>query len=210
MRFILIRHAETEWNREGRYQGQSDVSLSPEGILQVKLLAQSMKDIKIDRIYSSPLRRALDTAQELAKDRNLEVIADIRLRELDFGPWDGLTRSELKNRFGEDFQSYRREPFFYPIPGEGSLNRARLRVGESIEDILDQFRGTDKTIAIVTHGGILKLIIYYLLDISDRFYRCIELGNTSVSIIDVLKDRVMLQLLNDLHHLWNSKGQYFF
>ena len=201
MRFLLIRHAETVWNSEGRYQGRSDTPLSERGKLQAGLLAESLKGMPIDIIYTSPLSRAYDTARALAAGRQAGITADGRLSELDFGKWDGLTRDELKSSFGNDFLNCRREPFFYPMPGEGSLAHAKLRVDAAVQDIKSRYGASEKTVAVVTHGGILKLIIFSLLDMSCRFYRCLELDNASVTIIDVLKDRTMFRLLNDSHHL---------
>lgn len=210
MRFLLIRHAETVWNREKRYQGLSDIPLSEHGKLQARLLAKQLRDVPIDRIFSSPLSRAYDTAVQVAEGRPLRIRKEKRFQELDFGPWDGKTCSELNSRFGKEFQNYRKEPFFYPLPGEGSLSRARLRVGSALQEIKDNVTKPNETVAIVTHGGILKLILFELLDMSSRFYRCLELGNTSVTVVDVLEDRAMLQLLNDMRHLEPLRGRYVF
>lgn len=201
MRFLLIRHGETVWNTQGRYQGNTDIQLSELGRKQAALLAERLQTVQIDHIYASPLSRAYDTAMETAKLKGMEVTVDERLRELDFGVWDGLTRDELAEKFGDSYKDYRKEPFHYPFPGEGSLNHAKFRVGMAIEEIKEKYYNTDQTVAVFAHGGILKLAIFHLLDLSSRYYRNIELDNTSITIIDVLPDRCMLQLLNDANHL---------
>lgn len=205
MRFIFVRHGETEWNVSGRYQGQTDVPLSEKGRAQAEALGKRFADIHVDEVYSSPLKRAYDTARAIAEPKGLPIHKVDGIKELNFGEWDGLTKEQLTEQFGEAFVKYRIEPFHYPMAGEGTLNRAKLRVGAALEDIKEEFRHTDKTIVVVAHGGILKLAIFYLLDISSRLYRCIELDNTSLTIIDVEEDRCILRVLNDAHHLDGSR-----
>ena len=205
MRFILVRHGITEWNEQNRYQGITDIKLSETGRKQARLLAEELKNIPIDHIYSSPLLRAYETAKEVADGKGMDIIVDERLRELDYGKWEGITRAELYKAYGDSFKNFQGEPFHYPFPGEGTLNHAKLRVGMVFEEIKERYRGTDETVAVFAHGGILKLAIFYLLDMSSRFYRCIELENTSITIVDIMEDRCMLQLLNDTHHLKKMK-----
>ena len=205
MRFIFVRHGETEWNVTGRYQGQTDVPLSEKGRAQAEALGKRFADIHVDEVYSSPLKRAYDTARAIAEPKGLPIHKVDGIKELNFGEWDGLTKEQLTEQFGEAFVKYRIEPLHYPMAGEGTLNRAKLRVGAALEDIKEEFRHTDKTIVVVAHGGILKLAIFYLLDISSRLYRCIELDNTSLTIIDVEEDRCILRVLNDAHHLDGSR-----
>ncbi|QNM05123.1 histidine phosphatase family protein [Qiania dongpingensis] len=201
MRFILIRHGETDWNTEGRYQGQTDVPLSERGKAQAAALGKRFESIPVDAVYSSPLQRAYDTARAIAEPKGLQIHKVDGIKELDFGEWDGLTKEMIEEKFGEAFSLYRIEPFHYPMAGEGTLNRAKLRVGAALEDIKEEYRHTDKTVVVVAHGGILKLAVFYLLDISSRLYRCIELDNTSLTVIDIEKDRSILRTLNDAHHL---------
>ncbi|MCI8465976.1 MAG: histidine phosphatase family protein [Lachnospiraceae bacterium] len=201
MRFIFVRHGETEWNIQGRYQGQADIPLSEKGKAQAAALGRRFREIPVDVIYSSPLQRAYDTARAIAEPKGLPIHKVEGIKELDFGRWDGLTLEMLKKQFGDSFTKYRIEPFHYPMEGEGTLNRAKLRVGAALEEIKEEYRHTDKTAVVVAHGGILKLAIFYLLDMSSRFYRCMELDNTSLTILDVEEDRTILRVLNDAHHL---------
>ncbi len=201
MRFIFVRHGETEWNIQGRYQGQSDIPLSEKGREQAAALGKRFEEIPVDVIYSSPLKRAYDTARAIAEPKGLPIQVVEGIKELDFGRWDGLTLEMLKEQYGDSFMKYRTEPFHYPMEGEGTLNRARLRVGAALEEIKEEYRHTDKTVVVVAHGGILKLAVFYLLDMSSRFYRCMELDNTSLTVLDIEEDRSILRSLNDAHHL---------
>lgn len=201
MRLIFVRHGATEWNVAGRYQGQTDVPLSEKGRAQAAAVGKRFESIPVDVVYSSPLQRAYDTARAIAEPKGLPIHKVEGIKELDFGEWDGLTKEELEEKFGEAFIRYRIEPFHYPMSGEGTLNRAKLRVGEALEEIKEKYRHTDKTVVVVAHGGILKLAVFYLLDMSSRLYRCIELSNTSLTVIDVEEDRCILRVLNDTYHL---------
>lgn len=201
MRFIFVRHGETEWNVDGRYQGQTDIPLSDKGRAQAVALGKRFESIPVDVIYSSPLQRAYDTARAIAEPKGLSIHKVEGIKELDFGEWDGNTKEVNAEKFGEAFTRYRIEPFHYPMAGEGTLNRAKLRVGAALEDIKEKYRHTDKTVVVVAHGGILKLAIFYLMDMTSRLYRCIELENTSLTIIDIEEDRCVLRVLNDAHHL---------
>ena len=201
MRFILVRHGQTEWNVTGRYQGQSDIPLSERGYLQAEALGKRFEKIHVDQIFASPLQRALDTAKPISKATGQPIQIVDGLKELDFGVWDGHTIEENTARYGDYFTKYRIEPFHYPMSGEGTLNRAKLRVGAAIEEIKETYRNTDQTVVVVAHGGILKLAIFHLMDMTSRLYRCIELDNTSLTVIDIEEERCVLRTLNDAHHL---------
>ena len=200
MDLYLIRHGQTDWNKQGIMQGQTDIPLSETGRAQAAALGKRFETIHVDAVYSSPLQRAYDTARAIAEPKGLPI------QKVE-GFKDGQTKEELTERFGESFVRYRIEPFHYPMPGEKSLSRARLRIGAALEDIKERYRDTDKTVVIAAHGGILKLAIFHLLDMGSRLYRCIELDNTSLTVIDLEEDRCILRVLNDSHHLDGLRGR---
>ena len=201
VRFIFIRHGEAQWNADGKYLGITDLPLNEKGMEQARALGKRFEGIHVDAVYSSPLQRAYDTAMAVAGPKGLEVQTLPGMREIDYGDWEGHTISENRALYGDPFEDYRRDPFTYPLSGEGSQGRALLRVGQCMEDLKAQYRGSGKTLAVVSHGGILKLALFWLLGISPRLYRCIELENTSLTIVDVNEDRTILRRLNDAHHL---------
>ena len=103
IRIILLRHGETTWNIEGRYQGQEDTPLSPRGIEQGKAAALALKDIHIDRATSSPLSRSHDTCRFAADYHHLPVAKDPRLTEISHGLWEGIHAEEIEARYPEEF-----------------------------------------------------------------------------------------------------------
>jgi 2,3-bisphosphoglycerate-dependent phosphoglycerate mutase len=100
---LLARHGETDWNREGRFQGHADPPLNETGRAQAAELAAELEGVELAAVYSSPLRRAVETAAMVAAEHGLEPVAVDALREVDVGSWQGLTRAEIEARFPEQF-----------------------------------------------------------------------------------------------------------
>lgn len=203
-KFYLIRHGETEWNVQNRYQGITDIPLSSVGKLQAQAIATRMKDYEVDAIYASDLSRALVTAKSIAKEKNLEVRTLPQLREINFGEWEGYTMIELEEIYGDDYKRFFMEPHKYPFPGEGSMEAVQMRVKKAVEIITSNH--DHQKVVIVSHGGILKVLIMTLLELDLSFYKSFWLGNTSLSILDQ-KDtgKWVLSSLNDRCHLNTMK-----
>ncbi|NLY43841.1 MAG: histidine phosphatase family protein [Clostridiaceae bacterium] len=198
-RLYLIRHGLTEWNRCNRFQGASNISLCEEGIEQAKRLSKRMSKFPLDAVYASDLDRALQTAQIIAQPHDLPVNIVPQLREINFGEWEGLTKEEIIKLKKYDYNAWRDMPHKALFPGEGNLEKVRQRVMTGMKSILE--RHETGNIAVVSHGGCLKIIIMSLLGLDLSFYKHFWLGNTSLSIIDVHEDRKVLSLLNDMSHL---------
>jgi len=141
---LLARHGETDWNREGRWQGWADPPLNATGRAQAHALAGQLRSTPFDAVYSSDLRRAFETAEILASSHGVAVVADPGLREIDIGSWSGLTRAEIDERFGGVL-----------IDGE-SREQHRARVLEAIERIARSHTG--ERILVVTHGGTMRAL----------------------------------------------------
>lgn len=152
--FILIRHGETLWNRQRRYQGHSNVGLSLQGKKAVRGLSAKLKKFKDAVLYASPLRRAKQSAAILSKSLSLKPVFDARLKEIDFGVWEGKTADELlkTNKAYQDWVQGRRR---FPCPGE-PLTVFRRRVIHFLRECIKQHAG--KNILIVAHGGPIKIM----------------------------------------------------
>lgn len=154
---ILIRHAQSEWNALGRWQGHADPRLSPLGRAQAEALADSMAGEAIDALYSSDLRRALETARAIGKRLGLDVTADAAFRELDVGRWSGLLREEIEAREPEllhEFDSG--DPSVRPGGGE-TRSELRRRARERVALLAHQHPGS--RIAVVTHLGFIRALL---------------------------------------------------
>jgi len=113
---ILIRHGLTIWNHEFRYQGHTDIELSEEGVKQAQALQKRLAGEKLDAIYSSDLSRAVQTASIIAKPHRLELITDSRLREVNFGVWEGLNFKEIESRYPDLLKTWLEAPHNLEIP----------------------------------------------------------------------------------------------
>jgi broad specificity phosphatase PhoE len=149
---LLVRHGETDWNREHRVQGHTDVPLNARGREQALALAVDLADVPLAGIYCSDLSRAHETAVAVAVARGLEVVIDPRLREKNFGSWEGLTDVEIGERFPDAVRGRW---------GDGeTTDEVGARAIEAIEVI--RARHGDATVLVVSHGGPLRAILAYL------------------------------------------------
>lgn len=200
MRLIFVRHGQTVFNHESRYQGHTDVELSDLGRRQALRVADRLRDEEIDAIYSSDLSRARVTAEEIAKFHNLPVNTDADLRECAFGDWEGLTTAEISARFPEDYAAYQRDSVANRASGGERLESVQTRVVQAIERI--ENRHPNATVAVVIHGGPIRGFVCHALGASLRAYRKMNIGNCGITIFSRDPDgKWLLEILNDLCHL---------
>ena len=199
VRVILVRHGETVWNEEQRYQGGSDLRLSERGEFQAKRLAGRLASKPVGLIYSSDSKRALQTAAEIATHQGCQVRSDPRLREMDFGVWEGLTYSEIKERYPEALARWEGDPFGTAPPRGESLAQLATRV----ESVLDDIRklGEAETVLVVSHGGPLRVLLCLALGLAPADHWRVRLDPGSVSELFLYSEGAILALLNDKHHL---------
>lgn len=154
---LLVRHGETDWNREGRYQGHADPPLNAAGRAQARRLAGALAGLELAAIYSSDRQRALATAAPLAAGRGLPVEPDPRWRELDFGAWEGQRAADLMAADPAAWQAWHADPLRVAPPGGETVPRLWRRVRAALGAIAARHRGG--TVAVVTHGGPLRLLL---------------------------------------------------
>ncbi len=199
IRLYLIRHGETEWNKARRFQGWTDIELSDEGKSQAALLGERFKKIDVDEIYSSPLKRAVETAKAIADNKNIEIKMNENFKEINFGEWEGLTATEISQKFGSGFDEFIKYPEMGSFPGEMSFDNVTERIKRGLKEVIDG--KDDKNIVIVSHGGIVRLIIKYLMGFEGEWYNKTWIDNTSVSIVEIRKNGNLMRVLNDYSHL---------
>lgn len=186
MRLYIIRHGETEWNKEKRLQGQSDVALNEYGRELAVITGEALSDVRFDAVFSSPLSRAFETARIIVGKRDVRIIKDDNLKEISFGEDEGVPSDKL----GEHFTNF----FFAPesfVPSKGGetyeelCERARCFLQERIEPL----RKTDKTVLIVAHGAMNKALMLNLkhLEIKD-FWKGEFQKNCCVNVYELTED----------------------
>ena len=183
-RLIIVRHGETEYNLKGLCQGQLDSKLTQRGKLQAECVS-NREDIKrIDAVYSSPLRRALNTAQIINKKHNLEIIIEDGLKEINCGEWEGLWIEAIKSEDAQQYHNWANEPMKYKVDGAETFEQVYNRATESLNKIIKEYKG--KTVLIVSHLVTISLILAYLFDEDiDSIWKSTKQKNASVNIIDI-------------------------
>ena len=181
MKIYLVRHGETDWNQAGLLQGQTDIALNVQGLEQAHEAAERLKEVPFEIAFCSPLIRAKRTAETIIGDRKITLTADERLRELNFGPWEGVDIQTIKDAASQPFTN----PGSY-IPPEGAESFAQLykRSGEFVDQVLLPLEGTYETVLVVAHGGVNRSILNPVLNIPvDDFWR-MHMGNCATAILD--------------------------
>ncbi len=155
-KFILVRHGQTEWNKQGIYTGQSDIPLNDTGRNQAKAVAVGIQPIKPDRIFTSDLIRAAETARSIQNEVAVPLIKDKRLREIHQGEWEGLHVDEIKRLFTEKFMQRNGDPLNVAPPGGETIGQVYQRVSDFLYETITKYP-QDK-IVIVAHGVVLAII----------------------------------------------------
>jgi alpha-ribazole phosphatase len=200
MRLILVRHGETGWLAQGRYQGQRQVPLSELGRRQVATLAGRLAGERIQAVWSSDLLRARQTAEAIATPLALPLRLETRLREIHFGVWEGLTFEEIRQIDPTVVDSMQRDPLHFTPPGGESLTRLASRVQSLLAD-LDAQRADEVVLALVSHGGPLRVLICLALGLPPEAHWRFALGTASLSRLELYKEGATLTCLNDQHHM---------
>jgi broad specificity phosphatase PhoE len=153
--FVFVRHGITDWNADGRFQGRLDIPLNAAGRRQAEILRDRLASISFDRIYTSPLRRAEETAQIVAGAQS--IVSDWRLAEIDHGDWQGRTKQEIAVRWPDAWDAWNKDPLATATGGGESPEEVRRRV----EDFLNTAAGED--VLCVSHGIVIQTVRRILL-----------------------------------------------
>jgi broad specificity phosphatase PhoE len=198
MKLILIRHGETLWNKEGRVQGTSDIELSDIGTNQAGLLASSLKNQHIEAIYSSPLKRALQTAQIINEFHSLQINTYKELMEMDQGIFEGLSFKELMNDKKDFLKKWIADPAGVKMPKGESLTELQDRAWRIMEHIISQ----GKNALVVSHNFTIAAILCHLRDISLSQFRSTCVDTASKTIVRIDNNLPTIELLNDRSFLF--------
>ncbi|MBC8507673.1 MAG: alpha-ribazole phosphatase [Anaerolineales bacterium] len=199
LNLLLVRHGETEWNLSQRFQGHSDVPLTNIGQQQAASIARRLADEEIHAIYTSDLSRAWDTAMAISEFHEIDLQSELRLREGNFGQWEGMTYAEIEQSDPEAVKAWHEDLLnFSPPGGETPLQLSR-RVTSFYDEI--QTKHSDQTLLLVAHGGSLQILICLLLDIPIGKFWQFNLEHCSLSKISIYPEGAIINVLNDTGHL---------
>jgi broad specificity phosphatase PhoE len=199
MRMLLLRHAETDWNRQRRFQGWRDSPLSAAGRAQAESAARLLAAGPVAAVWSSPLGRARETAAIIAAPHKLVVREAEAFKEMGFGDWEGLTRDEVQARFPGELHVWAEAPHVAAWPGAETLAAVRARVLAGLEEMRVAHQG--ETVCLVSHGITGRILILEALGLGlDRLWS-LQLSATGISELEFRDDWTTLHRMNSLVHL---------
>jgi broad specificity phosphatase PhoE len=199
LRLVLVRHGETAWNREARYQGHRDTPLSQIGRAQAEAAGRLLAGERLEAVWSSPLRRARETAAAIAAPQGLAVQVEEAFAEMHFGEWEGLTVDEVSARFPDLYPAWRETPHLVDVPGGETLDALRARVLRGLRGLRAAHDG--QTVCLVTHGMTGRILILEALGLDlDRLWS-LQVSFTGISELEFRGDWSVVHRMNTLVHL---------
>ena len=200
MKIILVRHRETDWNKEERCQGVSDLELNTNGFSQAKKLALYFKDKEVDYVFCSDLKRAKQTLNEINYDQRFKVIYSEKLREMDQGEFEGLSLSYLKEKYSNELRIWRENPENFRLPKGETLGEVRDRSLSYIKYILKDLP-SESTVLIVTHNLVIASILCTISNKELKFFADFTTESGAISEASFSNNNLTLDILDFVGHL---------
>jgi broad specificity phosphatase PhoE len=198
-RVYLVRHGQTEWNRELRFRGRVDIQLNENGHKQASAITDTLKDKGINAIYTSPLRRSIETARPAAVVFQIEPTIVQGLIDINYGEWEGLAYDEVRQRYADLYLQWEKRPDLVAFPMGESLDDVRKRAFSAFTEIVEKNRG--KSILIIPHRVINKVLLCALLGLSNASFWRIRQDTGCINVIEYSDRRFVLITMNDTCHL---------
>jgi len=191
---MLIRHGETDWNRESVFRGQADIALNGRGLKQAWLLAKYLGNAHLTAIYSSPLKRALKTAEIVANYHGTKVEEAVQLTDMNYGVWQGLLQHKVKEQYSELYDQWLKSPHLVKIPQGETLQDIRERAYGLILQIAEKHGGV---VAVVSHRVVNKVLICALLGLDTSHFWNVKLDTCGITTFVYKNGQFVLTKHND-------------
>jgi broad specificity phosphatase PhoE len=204
VKIILVRHGETDWNREQVFRGRNDVPLNAVGLAQARAVRDSLKHVDISVLYASPLSRALRTASTIGEKRDLSVNVEEGIVDIDFGTWQGLSHQLVKEEFKNLYEIWMNKPHSVRFPEGESLDDVQKRSMQALEKIVKNNPG--ETVALVSHRVVLKVLLCTILGLELSHFWYIRQDTCAINRCEYKDGNYFLTLLNDTCHLREVQG----
>ncbi len=184
----LLRHGETAYNADGnKYCGRTDIGLTDKGLSQAHRMSSLLKDVQFDAVFSSPLKRAKDTAA-IASGREGDVVVDNRLIEVDFGQWEGRRPEEFQSEDPQSWVNWLSDPEDYRAGNTGETAKEVIaRLDSFYNDLVERYNG--KTVLVVGHNGVNRFFMAAQLGMPLRNYRKIVQDNSALTLLTLSKEQ---------------------
>jgi len=195
----IIRHGETDWNKEDRIQGRLNSHLTEKGRHNARVLGERLKDIDFAEVITSPSGRTIETTELIVKDRDVLVQTNEMIMEMDMGPWQGLMKSEIRERYSDAYECFMNSPQLYQNEDAESF----IDIYKRAEDFLHELKSSKQTgnLLIITHGLFIKALFLTIkgIEIKD-FWTEPTVEGTSLSIVKIDEEEMKLTLEGDMSH----------
>ena len=195
----IVRHGETDWNKEDRIQGRLNSHLTKKGRDNARVLGERLKDIDFAKIITSPSGRALETTELVRGARDIDVHTNEMIMEMDMGPWQGLMKSEIREQYSDAYECFMNSPQLYRNEDAESI----IDIYKRAEDFLHELKSSKQTgnLLIVTHGLFIKALFLTIkgIEIKD-FWTEQTVEGTSLSIVIIDEKETKLTLEGDMSH----------
>lgn len=200
VKLFLIRHGQTDGNVRGQYIGSLDIDMTEEGISQAKSAKNYLSNVNFSNIYSSPLKRAVNTAVIIAEGTGHKVRIMNDLRELDFGKWEGLKFDEINSAYREDYQGWLDDPYNHPPTGGESFDKLIARADKEIKRIVEE-NPDGSSVAVVSHGGVILSLIVNWLKIPSGRWRSLIQRQAAINVVVIDNGFPYVSSINYTGHL---------
>jgi probable phosphoglycerate mutase len=195
---ILARHGETEWNVKDIFRGLADIALSNNGLKQAEKLARYLSSRKIEAVYSSPLQRARQTAELIARHHRLDVLVTPGLIDVNYGEWQGLLATQVQEKYPELYTLWSNQPQRVRIPGGDRLSQVRRRSRAVVAEVINKYSGT---VVLVSHRAVNQVLICALLGVSTSHFWNVKLDVAGTTTFTYENDRFVLVEHNNTSYL---------
>jgi len=198
-RIVIVRHGRTEWNRVERFRGRADIALDDVGIKQAEAAARRIKEWPISAVYSSPLRRALTTAEIIAGTMGLNVQEMSGIIDIDYGEWQGLSTEEVISRDGSLYARWIKNPDGITFPGGEQFNEVRQRASKAVDTLIQQH--SKESVVLVSHKVICQVLVMSLLGLDSSHFWQISQDVCAMNLFEVRGGIPSALFINDTCHL---------
>ncbi len=203
--FYLVRHGETDWNREQVFRGRVDVPLNDLGRQQAQAVAKKLSEADLTAVYTSPLKRAGETADIVARLCGLQAVVENGFIDMNFGEWQGLTHGDVQTQFPEAYRRWQQSPESASIPGAESLRAVQERAVSALDKLAERF--PDAAVCVVGHRVVCKLLMAWALGLDGSAFWRIRQDTACINVIEYACQSPVVHTLNDTCHLTHLSQQ---
>jgi phosphoserine phosphatase len=198
MKLYIVRHGETEWNKEEVFRGRKDVLLNETGLWQAERTGAFFSDKGVNAVYSSPLARATQTASAICGATGAGLTLDSAFLDMDFGPWEGLSLADVRTRYPKEFESWHQSPHLFRMAGAETLSQVLRRVRKGLRRIEKQ---ANDVAVITTHRVICKLLALHFIGAPNRAFWRVKVDPASITLVEQRGPEIVVSLFNQTLHL---------